>query len=281
MDYFELTIAIEPRDPWSDILVAELAELGFESFVETESGIQAYAPVQIGDVSSILKETCIHENESIQVEWKVEEIPHQNWNATWEESFDPVLIDSRLAIIAPFHNPADFQDRELIVIQPQMSFGTGHHQTTYLMSQYLMDLEPVPQKVLDMGTGTGVLAILAEKKGATHILAVDIESWSVENTLENAARNNCSKITGLLGDIDAIQDENFGVILANINKNVLKRHMPEYAKLCAKNGLLYLSGFFTSDVNELEEVAKQAGFELIETRDKETWASMKLKKVQL
>ena len=124
MDYFELTVTIEPRDPWADILVAELAEFGFESFVETESGIQAYAPVQIGDVSSILKETCIHNNAEIKVDWKLEEIPHQNWNATWEESFDPVLVDSRLAIIAPFHDAKDFPNRELIVIQPQMSFGT-------------------------------------------------------------------------------------------------------------------------------------------------------------
>lgn len=281
MDYFELTVNITPREPWSDILVAELAELGFESFVETESGIQAYAPVQIGDVSSILKETCIHNNTEIQVEWKLEEIPHQNWNATWEESFDPVLVDSRLAIIAPFHDPNDFPDRELIVIQPQMSFGTGHHQTTYLMSQFLLDLHLLPEKVLDMGTGTGVLAILAEKKGARDILAVDIESWSVENTLENAARNGCTKIRGLLGDIDSIEEKDFGVILANINKNVLKRHLPDYAKLCSDNGLLYLSGFFTSDVSELEDAAKKAGFELLEVRDKETWASMKLKKVEL
>ena len=281
MDYFELTVNIEPRDPWSDILVAELAERGFESFVETETGIQAYAPIQIGDVSSILKETCIHNNAEIEVDWKLEEIPHQNWNAVWEESFDPVLVDSRLAIIAPFHDAADFPNREIIVIQPQMSFGTGHHQTTYLMSQYVMDLPEIPSRVLDMVTGTGVLAILAEKKGAADILAVDIESWSVENTLENAARNGCSKIRGLLGDIDSIEEKDFGVILANINKNVLKRHLSDYAKLCADNGLLYLSGFFTSDVSELEAAAKEAGFELVEVRDKETWASMKLKKIEL
>ncbi len=281
MDYFELTIDIKPREPWADILVAELADFGFESFVETETGIQAYAPVQIGDVSSILKETCIHENAEIEVSWNLSEIPHQNWNATWEASFDPVLVDSRLAIIAPFHQAADFPNRELIVIQPQMSFGTGHHQTTYLMSQFLLDLHLLPERVLDMGTGTGVLAILAEKKGAKDILAVDIESWSVENTLENAARNSCSKIRGLLGDIDSIQVGNFGVILANINKNVLKRHMPDYAKLCSNNGLLYLSGFFTSDVAELEQAAKSVGFELVETRDKETWASMKLQKVEI
>lgn len=281
MDYFELTVTIEPREPWSDILVAELAELGFESFVETETGIQAYAPVQIGDIPSILKQTCIHDNAEITVDWKLEEIPHQNWNATWEESFDPVLVDSRLAIIAPFHQVADFAGRDIIVIQPQMSFGTGHHQTTYLMSQFLLDLHSLPERVLDMGTGTGVLAILSEKKGASDILAVDIESWSVENTLENAARNGCTKIRGLLGDIDAITEKDFGVILANINKNVLKRHLPDYAKLCADNGLLYLSGFFTSDVPELEDAAKKAGFELVEVRDKETWASMKLKKVEL
>ncbi len=278
MDYFELTVTIEPRDPWADILVAELAEFGFESFVETEQGIQAYAPVQIGDVSSILKETCIHDNAEISVNWKLEEIPHQNWNASWEESFDPVLVDSRLAIIAPFHDVNDFPERELIVIQPQMSFGTGHHQTTYLMSQFLLDLHVLPERVLDMGTGTGVLAILAEKHGAGDILAVDIESWSVENTLDNAVRNGCTNIRGLLGDIDSITEKDFGVILANINKNVLKRHLPDYAKLCADNGLLYLSGFFTSDVSELEDAAKNAGFELVEVRDKETWASMKLKK---
>lgn len=281
MDYFELTVNLKPREPWSDILIAELAELGFESFVETESGIKAYAPVQIGDVSSILKETCIHDNSEIQIDWKLEEIPHQNWNAAWEESFDPVLVDSRLAIIAPFHNAADFPNRELIVIQPQMSFGTGHHQTTYLMSQFLLDLHLLPERVLDMGTGTGVLAILAEKKGASDILAVDIEPWSVENTIENAERNGCSRICGLLGDVDAINEKDFGVILANINKNVLKRHLPDYAKLCADNGLLYLSGFFTSDVPELEDAAKKEGFELVEVRNKETWASMKLKKIKL
>ncbi|MNJ90795.1 Ribosomal protein L11 methyltransferase [compost metagenome] len=278
MDYFELTVNIEPRDPWSDILVAELAELGFESFVETDQGVQAYAPVQIGDVSSILKETCIYDNPEVKAEWTLKEIPHQNWNAVWEESFDPVLVDSRLAIIAPFHDAGDFPDRELIVIQPQMSFGTGHHQTTYLMSQFVLDLHLLPERVLDMGTGTGVLAILAEKKGASDILAVDIESWSVENTLENAERNGCSRIRGLLGDIDSIKEKDFGVILANINKNVLKRHMPDYAKLCSDNGLLFLSGFFTSDVPELEIAARNEGFELIETRNKETWASMKLKK---
>ncbi|MFN6075623.1 MAG: 50S ribosomal protein L11 methyltransferase, partial [Fluviicola sp.] len=203
-------------------------------------------------------------------------IPHQNWNAEWEANFEPVVVDERLVILAPFHDISSFQHESKIIIQPQMSFGTGHHQTTFLMSQYLLDLPEVPKKVLDMGTGTGVLAILAEFKGAEEILAVDIEPWSVENTKENAERNNCSKIKALEGDIEVTFGNKFGLILANINKNVLKAHLPSYASICETGGLLYLSGFFETDVAELTSEAKKVGFELVEVRTKETWASMKL-----
>lgn len=276
MDYLELTIDMEPRNPWAEILIAELADMGFDSFVETETGIQAYAPATIGDVSQILNETSLGSHDDIEVRWHSVIIPHQNWNAVWEASFDPVVVGERLAILAPFHDKSLFKERQIIVIQPQMSFGTGHHQTTFLMSEYLLDLVPFPKRVLDMGTGTGVLAILAEQLGAEEVLAVDIEPWSVENTIENASRNGCKNVKALEGDIEAIQAGNFGLILANINKNVLKKHMESYAKLIVNQGLLYLSGFFTSDVKELEEIAKLHGFHLLEIREKETWASMKL-----
>jgi ribosomal protein L11 methyltransferase len=159
-----------------------------------------------------------------------------------------------------------------------MSFGTGHHQTTFLMSQFLMDLEPVPQHILDMGTGTGVLAILAEKRGCNDIVAVDIESWSVENTKENAVRNQCSHITALEGDVDCLTGMKFDMILANINKNILKAHLPAYADLLEENGLLYLSGFFFSDVTELTAEAAKSNFTVLEVREKETWAAIKLQK---
>jgi ribosomal protein L11 methyltransferase len=160
-----------------------------------------------------------------------------------------------------------------------MSFGTGHHQTTFLMSQFLMDLKPVPQKILDMGTGTGVLAILAEKKGCNDIVAVDIEPWSVENTIENAARNQCVHITALEGDVDCLTGMKFDMILANINKNILKAHLPAYAEHLEKNGLLYLSGFFFSDVTEITEEAAKSGFKVLEVREKETWAAIQLQKI--
>jgi ribosomal protein L11 methyltransferase len=276
MDYIEYDITVTPRDPWAEILIAELAELGFESFVETDYGIQAYAPVSLVNASNLLEKTTVVNQPEVQVNCITKIIPQKNWNAEWEASFEPVLVDSRLAIIAPFHQASEFSNKELIVIQPQMSFGTGHHQTTYLMAQLMLDLPQMPQKVLDMGTGTGVLAILAEKLAATEILAVDIEPWSVENTIENAERNQCKHITALTGDIDVVNSTNFGLILANINKNILKSHMKYYYNCCATNGILCLSGFFATDVEEMKQVAEQQGFKWIETKEKETWAAMKL-----
>lgn len=276
MDYLEVKIEVTPRNPWSEILVAELADLGFESFVDSETGVDAYAPATIGELANLFSQTSLADNPEVKMNYSSTVIPHQNWNAEWEANFEPVVVDERLVILAPFHDISSFQHESKIIIQPQMSFGTGHHQTTFLMSQYLLDLPELPKKVLDMGTGTGVLAILAEFKGAEEILAVDIEPWSVENTKENAERNNCSKIKALEGDIDVTFGNKFGLILANINKNVLKAHLPAYASICETGGLLYLSGFFETDVAELTSEAKKVGFELVEVRTKETWASMKL-----
>jgi len=276
MDYIELTVDLTPREPWTEVLIAELAELGFESFIETETGLQAYAPVSVEHRENWLDQTSLAGNPDVKYTIRESIIPHQNWNAEWEAGFEPVEIDTRLVILAPFHDASVYADREQIIIQPQMSFGTGHHQTTYLMSQFLLNMPHVPEKVLDMGTGTGVLAILAEKKGATDILAVDIEPWSVENTIENAARNGCKHIRTATGDIDQVKDDGFGLILANINKNVLKSHMADYYRLLEKNGELLLSGFFLSDAPELIALGKETGFVHSETVEKETWASVKL-----
>lgn len=276
MDYLELNIELKPRDPWAEILIAELADLGFESFIETDSGIKAYAPETIGNIPALLEETSMNNNPDLESSFEIVKIPHQNWNAQWEADFEPVLVDERCVILAPFHDLYAFSNPLKIIIQPQMSFGTGHHQTTFLMSQYLLDEPHMPDSVLDMGTGTGVLAILAEKLGAKNILAVDIEPWSVENTAENAERNHCKKIKALEGDVDVAFGSKFGLILANINKNVLKTHLPHYAALSEPGTLLFLSGFFASDVEELTAAAEAVGFELREVREKETWAAMKL-----
>lgn len=278
MDYIELTVSLKPREPWTDILIAELAEIGFESFVETEEGVQAYAPESIGAFRKKLMKMDVLSDPRVEIEMEEKHIPYQNWNAQWEADFEPVLVDDRLAIIAPFHDQSAFEGKRKIIIQPQMSFGTGHHQTTYLMSQYMLDMQQMPERVLDMGTGTGVLAILAEQLGATHILAVDIEPWSVVNTVENAERNDCKFIIGLEGDSDVLPNEKFGLILANINKNILKAHLPTYAERAESGAILLLSGFFLSDADELIAAAAEVGFEIVETKEKETWASLKFKK---
>ncbi len=278
MDYLELTIDLEPRNPWAEVLVAELAELGFEGFIDTESGIQAYAPADQVSMDGLLEQTSVSNNPEVNMRFSSTVIPHTNWNAEWEAGFEPVEISNNLVILAPFHDKTLFAGKEQIIIQPQMSFGTGHHQTTFLMSQYLLEMTDIPAKVLDMGTGTGVLAILAEKRGAKDILAVDIEPWSVENTVENAGRNGCKHIRTLTGDLDVITDDNFGLILANINKNVLKQHLSGYHALLSAGGILLLSGFFMSDVAELAACGDAVGFECMEIQEKETWAAIMLRK---
>lgn len=278
MDYLELTVSISPHDPWTEILTAELAELGFESFVETEEGVQAYGAVKNIDLEEVVKHSLLSKNnDEFELNFESKIIPHQNWNAQWESDFHPVEVENYLTILAPFHSKSERKGM-IVEIQPQMSFGTGHHQTTWLMSKALFELDQIPKQVLDMGTGTGVLAIVAEKLGAEQILAIDIEDWSVENALENAERNHCKAIEALCGDVDLIQGKQFGLIIANINKNVLKAHIESYSKALEKNGILLLSGFFDSDVEELVTFAAKYGLRINKIFSKETWAGLQLVK---
>lgn len=279
MNYIELNVSISPRNPWADILLAQLAEIGFESFVDTQEGIQAYIPAPDFDEAAMMEQTLLGESsEEYQVTFEKIEIEHQNWNALWESDFEPVYVEEALSILAPFHDMS-LAKKMNIVIQPQMSFGTGHHQTTWLMSKALMAEDINGKRILDMGTGTGVLAILAEKLGASDILAIDIEDWSVVNTLENAERNACTKIIGKHGDVDLLEGEHFDFILANINKNVLKHQLPSYAECLTSGGKLFLSGFFESDIEEMTAVTQELGFMFVEAFRKESWAALKFQKI--
>jgi len=267
MDYVELNIELKTLEPWRDILVSQLAEKGFESFVETKTGLQSYIP-QKNFEDSILVD--LEHMEAIQkLETKV--IQDQNWNATWEENFDPVLVEDQLAIIAPFHT-GEFSQGMVITIQPQMSFGTGHHQTTWLASKRFFDLDLEGKRVLDMGTGTGILAILAEKLGAKEVFAPDIDEWSYNNAQENIALNNCKNIEVALGDDQLLKGRTFDVIVANINKNILLQHFANYAEVIVDEGTLLISGFFETDQADLIEAASKVGFifEYIFTKDE--WA---------
>ncbi len=277
LDTLELTITLNPKEPWSDILVAELSDLGFDSFVQTESGIQAYAPAKI-DTETVMKNVSCVSDDAVKCSWEKKIIPHQNWNVEWEADFHPVYIDEIATILAPFHNQS-LGKGNVVIIQPQMSFGTGHHQTTWMMVKALFEMNPMPENVLDMGAGTGVLSIFAEQLGAKRILAIDIEDWSAINAAENANRNGCSNIETICGDIDEIGNEHFGLIIANINKNVLKIHMEYYANALDVGGKLLLSGFFSTDVQELVTFATQFSLTVEQEYAKDEWAGIRLVKV--
>ncbi len=278
MEYIEYQFYPVPFEPWNEIIVACLAEIGFESFMEEEQSVKAYIQTNLLEEEALNNLLNNWSNiDELVMKWSHERIAQQNWNAKWEADFVPVYIEDKLSIVAPFHDAAARRNR-VIEIEPKMSFGTGHHQTTYLVCQKMFDLNFEDKLVLDMGTGTGVLAILAEQLGARKIMAIDIEPWSIENTMLNASRNNCVAIEGIVGGVDEIPELKYDFILANINKNVLKAQLPRYAQLLPIDGHLLLSGFFKTDVHELETLAIELGFSLISIEEKETWALMHLNK---
>ncbi len=267
MNYIELNIRFLEVEPWRDILVSHLAEKGFESFVETKSGLQSYIPENAfsTDMINDLETFDAIENFTFQV------IDDENWNAEWEKNFDPVFVEDKLAIRAPFH-PTNFTQELVITIQPQMSFGTGHHQTTWLASKRLFDLKLDGLRVLDMGTGTGILAILAEKRGAKSVFAPDIDEWSYRNALENVALNQCTSITVEQGDHTVLEGKTFDLIMANINKNILISHFNFYADALINGGKLLISGFFETDKDDLVTHANEVGFIFERMDTKDEWA---------
>jgi ribosomal protein L11 methyltransferase len=275
MEYLAYHFTVDPPQPGSEILMAMIADQGFESFDTTETGFIAYINEQEQSFVNLNE----LEFEDFKFFFTIEKITQKNWNAEWEKNFEPVRIGNLLQIRAPFHEKSEEVELE-IVIMPKMSFGTGHHNTTQLMCAAMFDVQLVNKRVLDMGCGTGVLAILAEKLQATSILAVDIDEWSVQNTIENCASNDCTKVVVRQGDIDVVATgEIFDAILANINKNILKKHMREYANKLTLGGNLFLSGFFVTDVEELTALAAQLDLQLMTTKSDAEWAMMLLQKV--
>ena len=278
IDYIELKWTFNPFYPTNEIATVWLADIGYESFQEDGMYLKAYIPKALFNQPAVDEIVSNFEAQEVGVELEIVEIPAQNWNQVWEDSFEPVLLD-HLSIVAPFHG-SEYRLGRVIEIEPKMSFGTGHHQTTYLMCMAMENEIPVltQKRVLDMGTGTGILAINAELMGATEIIAVDIEPWSVENTNENMKRNACASIDAREGDIQVVTEEDFDLILANINRNVLFAHLPTYAEKLKTNGFLMLSGFFTTDIDDLVREATGHNLLLQSTYEKEGWACLVFKK---
>jgi ribosomal protein L11 methyltransferase len=270
MDYVEVEIHINPKYPATDILIAVLGEAGFDSFQEIDQGVLAYIP-QKNFSEDMLSNLDVFPDFKIKFTYKI--IEGVNWNQEWESNFQPVRVEDNCIVRATFHQPENSFPFE-IIIQPKMSFGTGHHQTTWLMIKSILDNSAVfkNKSVLDMGSGTGILAILAEKLGSQYIQAIDIDEWAYQNCMENLALNDCGNIKVALGDAKLLQDNKFDCILANINRNVLLNDLPVYKKALKKGGNLLLSGFFVTDNPSLEQCAEGLGFELKNNLEKENWS---------
>ncbi|MDA8714553.1 50S ribosomal protein L11 methyltransferase [Flavobacteriales bacterium] len=276
MNYIEVEFILDPLLPSREVLVYELGELKYESFVNIPNGIKAYIPIVDYD------EDCFDSLQALKIpglnfSYLTKEIVHENWNKLWEQDFDSIVIEDKCVIRAPFHNQPELDIMD-IVISPKMSFGTGHHQTTYMIAAKLFDLELNEIDVLDMGCGTGVLAIIAKKKGANLVWAIDIEEFAYENTLENCLRNGVSDIHVLRGDASSLTKQRFHLILANINRNILLKDMQAYADVLIQDGLLILSGFYKTDFDVIHEKAINLGLVFVEMLEKEGWAMLLFKK---
>jgi ribosomal protein L11 methyltransferase len=270
MSFIEVTVTASPE--YSEILIAELSELGFDIFQETDQGFQAYTEEDKFSEEA-LKELLARYSFAGEFPYQTKSIAKQNWNEEWEKNFEPLLIADKVSVRADFH-PKPQGIAYDIVITPKMSFGTGHHETTTLMIENQLTLDHTGKRVLDMGCGTGILAIMAEQLGAREVLAVDIEDWTVENARENAERNNCQTLEARLGDASVLEGEApFDLILANINRNVLLEDMPVYSKLLLPGGPLVLSGFYTEDLPILQEKATECGLTFQNSRSKNNWVS--------
>ncbi|HDZ06644.1 hypothetical protein LCGC14_0190400 [marine sediment metagenome] len=270
--YIEYRFTVEPKDPASDLLIAELGEAGFESFVEEEDDVLAY--IQKTDWSeSILEAVQILNSPRYKFTYDYKEIEQENWNATWEQNFQPIIVDDICMIRAPFHDKINVEYD--IVIEPKMSFGTGHHETTHMMLQHILQLDVKGKTVLDMGSGTGVLAILAGMRGATKIDAIDIDNWCYLNAKENVERNNMDFISVYEGEAALLEGKKYDLIIANINRNILLADIPKYVQSLNLGGVLLLSGFYTEDLDMITQKCVDSELKFEKNLERNNWVAAK------
>ncbi|HAH22586.1 MAG TPA: 50S ribosomal protein L11 methyltransferase [Prolixibacteraceae bacterium] len=269
MNYTKISFKLTPDSEENrEILVAVLSDLAFESFDETEDQVEGFVPGEsfnMDEMNEIL--SPLH----FSVETQHEMIPDQNWNEVWEKNyFKPLLIGGRCLVRAPFHTeyePAEFE----LVIEPKMAFGTGNHETTTLMAEQILEMDLTGKTILDMGCGTGILGMLASLKGAKSVMAIDIDTWSFESSVENARLNNITNLEAKLGDASLLGSDTFEVIFANIHKNVIINDLPSYEMVLEPGGQLYLSGFYTQDMPEVKKKAESLGLQDKGFHEKNNW----------
>jgi ribosomal protein L11 methyltransferase len=270
--YLGYHFTVEPKELGSEILIALLGEKPFESFIETEHGFSAFIQKEFWK-KNILDDIDFLHNIEFSISYTIEEIDQVNWNEEWEKNFEPIDVNGQCHVRAPFHPKKDVQFD--IVIEPKMSFGTGHHETTHMMIQHLLETDVTNLKTLDMGCGTAILAILAEMKGAKPIDAIDIDNWCFLNSIENAERNNCNQISVYEGDASLLKNKKYDLIIANINRNILLNDMQQYTDCLNKNGVLLLSGFYTEDISFIDASCVEKGLTFVKKFERNNWTSLK------
>lgn len=278
MNYCEVLFTTIPTEDYQqDLLINALGEIGFDTFEELEFGFKAYIPADDFD-EVLLRETVVPYNEMFTFSYEVTLIPQKNWNEVWESNFEPITIGDKVFVRATFHEPRP-QFKYEIVIDPKMAFGTGHHQTTAMMLQLMLENDFAGKKVLDMGCGTGILAIMAAKLNAASITAIDYDPVCYESTIENAGLNNIGNITALCGSKEAIPNEQYDIILANINRNILIDQMQRYSDVLKPDGAIYFSGFYeTPDLDIIIDEARKYGLKYISHKTDKDWVAAKFVK---
>ncbi len=273
MYHTRLTVNCDPQ--FSEILIAEISQAGFDTFLENENGFEAYAEVDRFD-QFLVDEIKKKYKQVKPLEFSWDKIEKKNWNEAWEQSYEPIVVDDRCVIKAEFHK-IEREYPYTITITPKMSFGTGHHQTTHLMIQTQLDLDHENKIVMDAGCGTAILSIMASKRGARHVDAFDIDEWSVINGKENITVNNCHNIAIRQGEISNLTfDNNYDLVLANINKNILLNELPQYVSYLNPEGQILLSGFYEKDIPDLVVRAHQYKLKHVSSEIRDNWACLLL-----
>lgn len=269
--YIEFQFTVNPLQPASEILIAELSYAGFESFVENEEGLTAYVVSEEFDEEAFAG-LHILQSDEFEITYTSQEIEKVNWNIEWEKNFNPIIIDDQCSVRAPFHEKPETEFD--IIIEPKMSFGTGHHATTHMMLQFILNNDWEGKTVLDMGCGTGVLAILTEMKGAKSVDAIDIDNWCYLNSMENVVRNNSEIISVYEGAAELLEGKHYDMIIANINRNILLEDISKYSECLNPGGKLFLSGFYIEDIPAIEEECNLNGLKIEDELEQENWAAL-------
>lgn len=275
--YIEYNFVVTPLIPGAEILMAELGEIGFDSFEETATGLLAYILKQ-HDHPNLLNQVQLIQSPDFNISHTTRTVEQQDWNAVWEREFQPIEVDNTCRIRASHHPKKEVPYD--ILINPKMAFGSGHHATTYLMLSRILPLNLSSKKVLDMGCGTGVLSILASLKGAAHIDAIDIDPWSFQNTQENIALNHCDNITPYEGDASLLKGKHYAVIFANITRNILLNDIEHYAACLDEQGVLLMSGFYVADLPLIQQECAKFGLIYSNHESREDWVGVTFVKSQ-